>query len=358
MSNVNAIYRVIKPNFDYDCFDKDVDVETSDMFADVMDRAPYDFQLRARSILARMSHPGHPLHPASVLLVRPTGGGKSSVRDCHAHVLAGFTLTIVPLLSLGADQTEKMKPFSKDATGLLHPIHLDDYRREHDRKALVENLLSLSVGTKQTVLLFSSPQAIVGSKAYQGLIVGLISSGLLRFVCIDEIHLFVQFGLSFRDEFAKLRQFLFDLLRLNQYREGTRVTKKLAQKTKAPILWMTATASHYILLELEQLTGVSICHDPNTIDWPDAAGMYDATVSLDVRYSDCAIRVFKERVFPVLKENRTFKYIWYTNNLYSVENNTENLLLAIDSDPDIKCDVVPLTGDYIKEQKMWLGTAE
>jgi superfamily II DNA helicase RecQ len=43
-----------------------------------------------------------------LLLVRPTGGGKSAVRDTVAVILAGVVLTISPLLSLGSDQNKKI----------------------------------------------------------------------------------------------------------------------------------------------------------------------------------------------------------------------------------------------------------
>ena len=49
---------------------------------------------------------------SSVLLVRPTGNGKSLVKNIAATFFAGVTLTIVPLLALrGTDQTNKMRVF-------------------------------------------------------------------------------------------------------------------------------------------------------------------------------------------------------------------------------------------------------
>jgi superfamily II DNA helicase RecQ len=42
----------------------------------------------------------------------------------------------------------------------------------------------------------------------------LIRKRLLVLLSIDEIHLFVQFGLYFRSEFLQLRTLLFDRVRL------------------------------------------------------------------------------------------------------------------------------------------------
>ena len=47
--------------------------------------------------------------PASAgLLVAPTGGGKSLVRDVVAAASPGITLSISPLLALGADQESNL----------------------------------------------------------------------------------------------------------------------------------------------------------------------------------------------------------------------------------------------------------
>jgi superfamily II DNA helicase RecQ len=43
--------------------------------------------------------------PLALLVILPTDGGKSLVRDVVGIILGGVTLTIIPLLSLGADQT-------------------------------------------------------------------------------------------------------------------------------------------------------------------------------------------------------------------------------------------------------------
>ena len=50
--------------------------------------------------------------PIPILLVRPTGGGKSAVRDAVGLSLGGVILTICPLLSLAADQVDKLKPLA------------------------------------------------------------------------------------------------------------------------------------------------------------------------------------------------------------------------------------------------------
>jgi hypothetical protein len=118
MIDPNDHYITIKPSLDYLRFDADADNQTTMAMADVMNRSPYPFQLNVRRHLARMSHRQHPQPTSAVLMVQPTSAGKSSVRDLHAIILCGFILTIVPLLSLGTDQSRKMGQFSKSESGM------------------------------------------------------------------------------------------------------------------------------------------------------------------------------------------------------------------------------------------------
>ena len=45
--------------------------------------------------------------PAPVLLVKATGGGKALVCDIHSVMFRGISLTIVPPIALGVEQTSE-----------------------------------------------------------------------------------------------------------------------------------------------------------------------------------------------------------------------------------------------------------
>ncbi len=350
-SSVKDFYSPVNKDdrFPYTRFFAATAQETELVFQSVMERTPYEFQKNVRDALAAMSQKEHPLRPSSVLLVRPTGGGKSSVYVSHSMISAGFLLNIVPLLSLGVDQQQKVKEYKSDETsGITNAYHLDDFRDEEHQKPIVDDLLKIKTDTKQTIFLFSSPQAIVNSPLYQKLIATIIEKKLLRLVTVDEIHLYTSFGLSFRQEFVELTKYLFEKLRLNSYNSTA-----IVADTKVPILWMTATASESIISELQNMTRVSIAHNPHCIFWPNAEGMYNPRVSIDVAYSSAPISKFKALVIPILETDRKKKFVWYTNNLYSLEQNMKNILLEFDGNPNVKADMVPLSGDLVKEQKMW-----
>ena len=58
--------------------------------------------------LAMMKFRDPPTFPTHILFVKATDGGKSLVRDINLVMFRGVSLTIVPLLVLGADQTLKV----------------------------------------------------------------------------------------------------------------------------------------------------------------------------------------------------------------------------------------------------------
>jgi superfamily II DNA helicase RecQ len=117
--------------------------------------------------------------PRAVLLIRPTGGGKSSVRDVYSVMCAGVPLTITPLLSLGADQTEKIRKYASKNGGPVHSFHLDELRCPQAQRLLSERILSLSVDTPTTIFILSSPQALLNNKVWRTMIDSLIAKRLL-----------------------------------------------------------------------------------------------------------------------------------------------------------------------------------
>jgi superfamily II DNA helicase RecQ len=170
---------------------------------------------------------------APVLLVRPTGGGKSLVRYIYSILNAGVCLTITPLLSLGVNQVEKIGLKSNNSFGSIAAIHLDEIRAKHQQQAIVKSILLQPKSSNTSTFLFSSPQALVKEgSVWIGLIDQPIASERLTIVCVDEVHLFVHFGLTFRKEFTQLKTCLFNKIKMSNNEE---------YKTKVPVLFMTAT---------------------------------------------------------------------------------------------------------------------
>jgi superfamily II DNA helicase RecQ len=107
--------------------------------------------------------------PGAVLLIRPTGGGKSAARNVHSIMCTGVSLIITPPLPpLGEDQTQRMRQNASLNGGSVHANHLDELRCSQAQQLLSERLLLLLVDIAITIFLFSSPQAIVNNQLQYG----------------------------------------------------------------------------------------------------------------------------------------------------------------------------------------------
>ena len=229
-------------------------------------------------------------NPIRQLCVRPTGGGKTLLFQTLAAYMKGITLCLIPLLSLGADQVNKtMIKTRSDSTNSITAIHLDELKR-NDLVELLSILREADDGL--TTILYSSPQFLVES--FPTFFAGLLSTGLLRFVVVDEIHLFTHFGRSFRTEFTDLKDKIF---------------KKLP--AKVPSLFLTATCTKRIKESFETLIGLDITH----IHWPTAVEMVDRKVSLFIAYSSRPFSNMLNSIARLLKadDDHPKKFIVYSN---------------------------------------------
>jgi hypothetical protein len=309
---------------------------------EVFGTTPYPWQLDVITHLLSMVVPGSGIPPAPLLLVRPTGGGKSSVRDVFSVMNAGISLTITPLLALGADQDEKITLKAKQSSGTVASVHLDELRSKSDQQDLVDMIKALPEDSHTTVLLFSSPQAILNkSFLWLELIDWLIVNERLSMLCVDEVHLFVHFGMTFRAEFKSLTPVLFSKLRVR----GSNT------RSSIPILFMTATCTKSIVDTVEKIVGFMFDKDSN-IFWPRPDEMQHRQVLLDVQYSTQALHVFKKRTQSLLKHSSAEKYIVYSNNRATVDRVSNKLCEWIDAH-GFKADLLKIVGTLLREQKFY-----
>jgi hypothetical protein len=309
---------------------------------EVFGATPYQWQKEVTTHLALMNLPDSGVRSGPVLLVRPTGGGKSSVRDVHGIINGGVSLTITPLLSLGSDQEEKLWSRPNASAGNIVPIHLDEIRSPLEQQNIIEGIKDLP-DRHTTVFLFSSPQALVNNNScWLPLIHWLIDKGRLSMVCVDEVHLFVHFGLTFRKEFQQLTPMLFSKLRIGR--------SKL--RTKVPLLFMTATCTQFIVGRIEALLDIRFLLRHNVF-WPNADGMQHRQVFLEVQYSSQPLAVFKSKVGPLLESSTVDKFILYSNNRTTVDRQVPKLADWIDTTGKFKADLLKIVGSLLREQKFY-----
>jgi superfamily II DNA helicase RecQ len=276
---------------------------------------------------------------APLLLVRPTGGGKSAVRDTVGVILAGVVLTISPLLSLAADQTDKVGSKASQEFGNVLSFHLDEIRDRKEQQAVATSVSNLAYATTQTVFLFASPQVFVNNPTWRKLLDVIIQKKLLRFVAVDEIHLFVHFARSFRQEFAWLKPYLFSKLQ----------SRGSSSRTTVPVLFMTATCNESILKNVELLSGLKF-HVAN-IFWPPPPGMRHRNVTFDITYSSRPLGIIQPCLKKLLTTNDDSKFIIYSNRRVKIEGIHSKLSLWLDCNDFHLVDTLLLVGTLTPEQK-------
>jgi len=109
---------------------------------------PYPWQNQAVQHLLQMNAMSYTEPTSPVMVVRSTGGGKSAVRDVTGCIMKGVVLTIVPLLSLGADQTKKLEAYVRNMETASNRRHfcvkyLDKITNKSAIESLQQQLLNL-----------------------------------------------------------------------------------------------------------------------------------------------------------------------------------------------------------------------
>ena len=302
----------------------------------------YPDQLRVLERLAMMKFKLSSIHPAPILFVQPTGGGKSMVRDVHSVISRGISLTIVPVLSLGADQRKKVIDKANQSCGRIISIHIDEITNTVSAIDIIKNILLLPDDTKKTILLFASPQAIVDKPHWKQFLKELIKRNLLRLVAVDEIQLFVHYGLSFRHQFAMLSTTLFKDLKVGK------------TKTKIPVLFMTATCTVQMFEQLQTLTGLTFQKDKLNVFWPDSVSMQKRNIYTRVMYTNRVLQVFTSQVDPILSVSKVKSFIFYANTRAMIDRVSEKYGDWLDRSTH-QSDYLKLTGTMKKKRYLTLG---
>lgn len=286
---------------------------------------PYDWQRRLGGQILRLRADREEVRQ---LCIQPTGGGKTLVFHTLACYMKGVSICIIPLLSLGADQVNKAMLRARHDPSIW-AVHLDDLR-DIDVKELLGLINEMDQATT-TVMLYSSPQFLV--QRFPGFLSKLINTCAIKLVVVDEIHLFAQFGRSFRSEFNDMNEKFFRLI-----------------PKKTPMLFLTATCTKRIKASFETAIGLPITH----VWWPSARNMIDRKVSLFVSYSSRPFSNMSKSIALMLKEETDLpsKFIVYSNVRSRIKDVKESLCLSFDKDDKLfEKDVICIHGQLSKEEK-------
>ena len=165
------------------------------------------------------------LNNQDLLVIMPTGGGKSLCFQLPALLKEGLTIVVSPLIALMKDQVDALQDNGIGATFLNSTL---DYTEERSRQ---EAILSGKIK-----LLYVAPERLLTEKFRSFLV--RVTNGLgLNAIAIDEAHCVSEWGHDFRPEYRQLKQ-----LR-NQF-------------PQTPIFAFTATATKRVQDDIIQQLGL------------------------------------------------------------------------------------------------------
>ncbi len=143
----------------------------------------------------------------TTLVSLPTGGGKSLITQTIAYQKEGLTVVIVPTISLALDQVRVAKD-------IIHSEHVDEeifyYSGGVDSEPILKNIKN-----KKARLLFISPEALIKNPGFVDAIGTANKQRYLKNVIIDEAHIVVDWGASFRIDYQCLESWRKNLLLKN-----------------------------------------------------------------------------------------------------------------------------------------------
>ena len=135
------------------------------------------------------------LSAGRMLLVAPTGGGKSLTYQLPATLLPGTSLVISPLIALMHDQVEGLLAHDIPATFLAATLGGDELR---------QRMRDIAAGAYKLVYVAPERLTFAGFRA-------LLQRLEIPLVAIDEAHCISEWGHDFRPEYLQIGEFLRSL---------------------------------------------------------------------------------------------------------------------------------------------------
>lgn len=154
------------------------------------------------------------LHKKDVVVLMPTGGGKSMCYQLPSVLMENITIVISPLISLMKDQVDSLKKMGIQAAYLNST--LDYSEKQNIEKRLINNTLDI---------LYVAPERFANDEFMQ-----ILKNCTIDLIAIDEAHCISEWGHDFRPDYRNL--------------------STLKHIFSAPIMALTATATNRVVEDI------------------------------------------------------------------------------------------------------------
>ncbi|MBR1769274.1 MAG: ATP-dependent DNA helicase RecQ, partial [Bacteroidales bacterium] len=155
------------------------------------------------------------LNGKDVMVIMPTGGGKSLCYQLPAFIMEGTAIIISPLISLMKNQVDAMREMLNDKS-VAH--FLNSSLSKHEINTVKKDILA-----GKTKMLYVAPESLTKQEK-----IDFFSSITISFYAIDEAHCISEWGHDFRPEYRRIRE----------------ITDNIGQKV--PLVALTATATEKV----------------------------------------------------------------------------------------------------------------
>ena len=154
-----------------------------------------------------------------VMVIMPTGGGKSLCYQLPAVMMNGLAIVISPLIALMKNQVDAIRQMYGD-NSIAH--FLNSQLGKHETIRIKQDILD-----KKTKMLYIAPESLIKEENTD-----FLKQVRLSFVAIDEAHCISEWGHDFRPEYRRIRE----------------MVRNIGQQI--PIIALTATATEKVRTDI------------------------------------------------------------------------------------------------------------